>query len=58
MADAERRGPADTRGVSVTLTLVFLVATLWMVAAGTAKKRLEWRPRPVRERRRRRQPSS
>ena len=54
MADAARGVRGDTRVVSVTLTLVFLVATLWMVAAGTAKKRLEWRPRPARERRRRR----
>ncbi|MGZ4333403.1 MAG: hypothetical protein ACXVRJ_03935 [Gaiellaceae bacterium] len=34
-------------------TLLMILATLLMVAAGTAKKRLEWKPRPTRVRRRR-----
>jgi len=34
--------------MTATTTLVLVVATLLMVVAGTSKKRLEWRPHPIR----------
>jgi hypothetical protein len=39
--------------MSVEPSLLVIVATTLMVLAGTSKTRLEWRPRPVRLRRRR-----
>jgi hypothetical protein len=35
-------------------SLLMMIATLLMVVAGTAKKHLEWRPRPLKIRFRRR----
>ena len=35
-------------------SLVLLLVMLWMVLAGVGKKRLEWRPRPIKLRTRRR----
>jgi hypothetical protein len=40
--------------VTASASLLLILATLLMVLAGTSKKRLEWHPRTVRVRRRRR----